>query len=86
MGVTCKYTKRITYIPRNGKWTAKDWALAMLDRLQVADWGLPKAVISDRNRKFLSELWTAIFKLLGVDLFYSIAYHPQIDGSSKRRN
>lgn len=28
------------------------------------DWAIPKAVISYRDHKFLSELWSAIFKKL----------------------
>ena len=51
----------------------------MLDRLNTADWGLPKTIISDRDRKFLSELWRAIFSKLGVLLLYSTAYHAQTD-------
>ncbi len=47
---------------------------------------LPKAIISDRDRKFLSELWSAMFKKLGVKLLYSTAYYPQIDGRSEQSN
>jgi hypothetical protein len=43
-------------------------------------------VISDRDLKFLSELWTGIFKELGTKLLYSTAYHPQTDGQSKSTN
>lgn len=86
MSVTCKLTKRTTLIPGKITWTAQQWAKALLTRLQIADWGLPKVLISDRDRKFLSELWTALFKMLGVELLYSTAYHPQTDGSSERTN
>ena len=86
LSVTDKFTKRVTYIPGKKTWLAAQWAVALVDRLQTADWGAPKAIISDRDRKFLSELWTALFKHLGVDLLYSTAYHPQTDGSSERTN
>lgn len=59
---------------------------ALVDRLDIADWGIPKVIISDRDRKFLSDLWTAIFKRLGTLLLYSTAYHPQMDGASERTN
>ena len=86
MSVTCKYSKQITLIPGKTTWSAKQWAEALLERLWVADWGLPKVILSDRDRKFLSELWTSLFERLGVELFYSTAYHPQTDGQSERTN
>ena len=55
-------------------------------RLDVVDWGLPKVIISDRDRKFLSDFWTAIFDKLSVSLLYPTAYHPQTDGTSERTN
>ena len=84
--VTDKFTKRITYIVGKSTWKAKDWAIALLDRLNIADWGLPKILLTDRDPKFLAELWEAIFHKLGVELLYSTAYHPQTDGSSERTN
>lgn len=43
-------------------------------------------IITDRDRKFLSELWKRLFKRLGVSLLYSTAYHSQTDGASERTN
>ena len=86
MSVTCKFSKRVTIIPGKATWSAGEWGIALLDRLDIADWGLPKAIISDRDRKFLSDMWTAIFRKLGVKLMYSTAYHPQTDGQSERTN
>lgn len=86
LSVTDKFTKRVTGIPGKSTWNTAQWAEALIDRLELLDWGIPKAIISDRDRKFLSELWQAIFKRLGVSLLYSTAYHPQTDGSSERTN
>ena len=86
MSVTCKYSHRVTLIPGKKTFTAADWAKRLLRRLQKVDWGLPKVIISDRDGKFLSELWSSLFELLGVKLLYSTAYHPQTDGSSERTN
>jgi Integrase zinc binding domain len=55
LSVTCKFSKRVTLIPGKNTWGAKQWANALLERLWIADWGLPKVILSDRNRKFLSE-------------------------------
>lgn len=86
LSVTDKFTKRTTGIQGKSTWNTAQWAEALIDRLELIDWGIPKAIISDRDRKFLSELWQAIFKRLGVSLLYSTAYHPQTDGSSERTN
>ena len=86
MSVTCKFTKRITVIPGKATSTAQDWAKALLNQLSLVDWGLPKVILSDRDRKFLGDLWSELFKLLGVGLLYSTAYHPQTDGQSERTN
>ena len=67
-------------------WSAKQWAIKLLDRLAEINWGFPRAIISDRDRKFVAELWKQIFVALKVDLLYSTAYHPQTDGTSERTN
>ena len=84
--VTDKFSKRVTFIPGQTTWNAQKWAHQLLDRLAVADWGLPKAIISDRDSKFVSELWRGIFKKSGTALLYSTSYHPQTDGQSGRTN
>lgn len=86
MSVTCKFSKQVTLVEGKNTWAAKDWAYTLLRRLDMIDWGLPSELITDRNLKFLSEFWKALFTKLGVKLLYSIAYHPQMDGSSKRTN
>lgn len=73
-------------MPVKESWTAEEWAWALLTRLELIDWGMPAIIISDCDPKFLSKFWSAFFKKLEVELFYSIAYHPQTDGSSERTN
>lgn len=84
--VTDKFSKRITLILGRETFKAKDWALALLDRLLLVDWGLPKIILSDRDPKFLSELWKTWFKRLNVQLLTSTSYHPQTDGQSESTN
>lgn len=86
MSGTCKFSKAITLIPGKSIWTAKDWAIKLLDKLADINWGLPRAIISDRDRKFVAQLWKQIFTCLKVDLLYSTAWHPQTDGLSERSN
>lgn len=86
LSVTDKFSRKITLIPGNSSFTAKEWARRLLRRLQRIDRGLLQQIISDRDRKFLSDLWRALFEEVGVKLLYSTAYHPQTDGSSERTN
>ncbi|KAJ5787859.1 hypothetical protein N7457_002849 [Penicillium paradoxum] len=48
--------------------------------------GLPAAIISDRDPKFVQGFWEQLFTMLKVDSLYSVAYHLQTDGESVRTN
>ena len=45
--------------------------------------GIPRAIISDRDPRFLSQFWQELFRLLGTNLCMSTAYHLETDGQSK---
>ncbi|MBW0479984.1 hypothetical protein O181_019699 [Austropuccinia psidii MF-1] len=49
----------------------------------ISHTGLFQNIISDRDPKFTSELWTNPHNLLGTKLSFSTAYHPQMDGLSE---
>lgn len=86
MSLTCKFSKAVTFIPGKDTWKADDWADALLERLTLLNWGLPQKILSDRDAKFLGDLWKGIFQRLQVTLLFATAYHPQTDGSSERTN
>ena len=77
--VTDKFSKRINIIPGNTTFTAEDWAIRFWNKV-YPQWGLPAAIISDRDPKFLSDFWTGLFKRAGTELLMSTAYHAQTDG------
>ena len=47
--------------------------------------GIPSTIISDRDLRFTSRFWGALFKAFGTKLCLSTAYHRQMDGQTKRR-
>ena len=52
----------------------------------VKHFGLPKDIISDRDARFTGRFWVELFKLLGLELKFSTANHPQTDGQTERIN
>lgn len=48
--------------------------------------GVPKCIISDCGKVFVSSFWQALFKHLGVKLHLSTADHPQTDGQTEVLN
>ncbi|POM81812.1 Retrotransposon nucleocapsid protein [Phytophthora palmivora] len=44
--------------------------------------GLPESIISDRDPRFTSAFWTALFQLLETKLSMSTAVHPETDGQT----
>jgi hypothetical protein len=45
--------------------------------------GLPKTIISDRDRRFMITFWKELFRLVGIALTPSTNYHPQTDGQTE---
>lgn len=84
--VTDKFSKRALIVPGRTTYDAAEWADLLLAALIREGWGVPLATISDRDSKFMSEFWQALFKKLGVEILASTAYHPQTDGQSERTN
>ncbi|MBW0531027.1 hypothetical protein O181_070742 [Austropuccinia psidii MF-1] len=60
-----------------------DTALLIWNRV-TSHTGFFKNIISDRDPKFTSALWTNLHKHLGTKLSFSTAYHPQTDGLAER--
>ena len=48
--------------------------------------GLPCKVISDRGAQFIAEFMRELYRLLGIEIGASMAYHPQTDGQTERVN
>ncbi|GJX89121.1 putative mitochondrial protein [Tanacetum coccineum] len=60
-------------------YSASDVATLFLNNVYKLH-GLPKVIVSDRDKVFISHFWQSLFKVLKVQLHLSTAYHPQTDG------
>ena len=85
MMATDKLTKMVTLILGREDWSAESWANAFF-KSYYRRWGVPARIITDRGKVFLSEFWTALFRILRTSLLVTTAYHPQSDGQSERTN
>ncbi|MBW0509934.1 hypothetical protein O181_049649 [Austropuccinia psidii MF-1] len=83
LAIVDRFSKTTIFLSRHKNDTAMDTALLIWNR--VLSWtGIFKNIISDRNCKFTSALWTNPHQLFGTKLSFSTAYHPQTDGLAER--
>lgn len=76
---------KYAHFPLKHPYTALTVAKALYDGV-IKLHGLPKTMVSDRDKVFTSKIWTELFKLMGVQLLLNMAYHPQTDGQTERVN
>ncbi|MBW0520891.1 hypothetical protein O181_060606 [Austropuccinia psidii MF-1] len=74
-----RFSKTPIFLPCHKDNTAMDTALLIWNRL-VSLTGIFTNILSDRDPKFTSALWTNLHQLFGTKLSFSTAYHPQTDG------
>ena len=48
--------------------------------------GLPRSIVSDRDPRFVSEVWSQLWSALGTKLRMTVAHRPQADGATERAN
>ena len=73
--VVDRFSKLVTLIPTTVAVSAADTARLIFDHI-ICKYGVPTKIISDRDTRFTSLFWQALFKLLSVKLNLSTAYHP----------
>ncbi|MBW0552062.1 hypothetical protein O181_091777 [Austropuccinia psidii MF-1] len=78
-----RYSKTPIFLPCHKYDTVMDMALLLWSRF-ISHTGLFKNIISDRDPKLTSALWTNIHQFFGTKLSFSTAYHPQKDGLAER--
>ncbi|MBW0503791.1 hypothetical protein O181_043506 [Austropuccinia psidii MF-1] len=81
--IVSRYSKTPIFLPCHKDDTAMDTALLIWNRV-IYHTGLFENIISDRDPKFTSALWTNLHTLLGTKLSFSTAYHSHTDGLEER--
>lgn len=83
--VVDKFSKYAHFLPLSHPFTALQVATLYMNNIFKLH-GLPEAMVSDRDKVFTSHIWQELFRLLGINLRMSSAYHPQTDGQTERVN
>ena len=78
-------TKGVILTPCKKTITAEETGQLQLENL-YKQFGLLDKIISDRGPQFTSKLFVELLKLLGITSTLSMAYHLQMDGTTKRVN
>ncbi|MBW0514993.1 hypothetical protein O181_054708 [Austropuccinia psidii MF-1] len=78
-----RFSKTPTFFPCHKDDTAMNKDLLIWNR--VVSWtGMLTKIISDRDTKFTSALWTNLHQFFGTKLSFSTAYHPQTDDLAEK--
>jgi hypothetical protein len=82
MNVVDSITKCAHFIPTHTTITAEGAACLYLREVRKHH-GTPRVVLSDRGSQFTAGFMHKLYKLLGIKLATSMAYHPQTDSQTE---
>jgi len=85
MTVVDAVSKRVHFIPMHTTVTAEGAARLFLHYVWKLH-GLLKRVVSDRRPQFIALFTKELYRLLGIQISSSTAWHPQMDGQTERVN
>ena len=85
MVVVDSVTKRAHFVPALTTTSAAGTAWLFVQHVWKHH-GLPHKVISDRGPQFVTEFTRELYRILGITLAATTAYHPQGDGQTERVN
>lgn len=80
-----RFSKQAVFVACKTKITAPELATLFFQNV-FRYHGVPRSIVSDRDSRFTSAFWTALFDLMNTSLNLSTAYHQQTDGQTERTN
>jgi transposase InsO family protein len=82
MVVVDRLTKYAHFLALSHPFTAHTVAQMFIDNIFKLH-GPPIAIVTDRDRVFISKLWQDIFKSMKITLQFNSVHHPQTDGQTE---
>lgn len=84
MTVVDRFSRMCCFVPLKNT-DAESVAKAFFKEV-VANHGLPRVLISDRDPRFTGQFWRTIMKTFNTKLHFTTAFHPQSDGLAEVSN
>ena len=85
MTIIHSVSKRVHFVPTHTTVTVEGVARLFFHHVWKLH-GLPKRVVSDRRPQFVTSFTKELYRLLGIRLSFSTAWHPQTDGQTEHIN
>ena len=85
MVVVDRFSKYSIFVPAH-KLCSSEVAADLFYKHVVKYFGVPADIVSDRDTRFTRRFWTTLFNMMGTELKFSTANHPQTDGQTERIN
>lgn len=82
--VVDRFSKYVTYIPMNTRWSSEDVAKAVMARVLMI-YQTPSKVITDNGTRF-RKVFDEMCKILGIHLVHCTPYHSKSQGAAERQH
>ncbi len=79
-----RFSKACRFMPLRGLPSTLETAEHLFHQV-FCNFGVPVEIVSDRGPQFISRVWNAFCRLLGVTVSLSSGYHPQKNGQAERK-